>query len=216
MSVGVVTTCFNQAEFIEQCVRSVIAQTVPVEYVVVDDGSTDESPVILGSLPVRVLRVTNRGMPGARNAGLLALETDWVAFVDGDDWVEPDYVEKLLAAAGAADVVMPMLEINGLLVVADRAPTLAKLWAEDCRLFGCAMFRRRLLVRAGGFHPLMGGDCDWDFWIDALTRRARITYSEAVYHYRQHPESFTATAANRTRPASLAEMRRHHGSPPAS
>ncbi|MEJ5301354.1 MAG: glycosyltransferase [Thermodesulforhabdaceae bacterium] len=87
--VSVVITTFNRARFIEEAVRSVLSQrrVVPLEVIVVDDGSTDETPKIMEAFRCRVKYVfqNNRGVSSARNHGIMLSSGEWIAFLDSDD-----------------------------------------------------------------------------------------------------------------------------------
>jgi glycosyltransferase involved in cell wall biosynthesis len=217
MSVAVISTCFNEEDYIEECVRSVVRQThPPAQHIVVNDGSTDGSQAILDNLPAQVLEVTNRGMPGARNAGVMALAPgiEWVVFLDGDDWLAPTFIEEILRedrGSPRPDILIPMFQREP-----GGRPEFPRIFHpseamlhEEC-LISFGVIRRRLLVQAGGFHGLMGCDCDWDFWIDALRRGAVLQYvPRALYHYRQHASSFTANVTSDLRAEHIREKERH-------
>jgi len=88
---SVLIDTYNHERFIEQAVASVLAQDFPAadrEILVVDDGSTDRTPEILGKFgsQIRVLRKANGGQASAFNAGIPQCQGEIVAFLDGDDW----------------------------------------------------------------------------------------------------------------------------------
>lgn len=91
-SVSVIIPTFNRSRSIMDAIDSVMAQTVPVyEVIVVDDGSTDETPEILAGYGDRiiVIRQENRGVSAARNAGIRRATGEWIGFLDSDDlWLE--------------------------------------------------------------------------------------------------------------------------------
>jgi glycosyltransferase involved in cell wall biosynthesis len=92
---------YNQESFIECALRSVFAQTVPPdEIIVVDDGSTDEGPRLVQNLegpqPLTLLRKANGGQSSARNLGIAHARSELVAFLDGDDVWYPTHLEELL------------------------------------------------------------------------------------------------------------------------
>jgi glycosyltransferase involved in cell wall biosynthesis len=101
--VSVVIPCYNGASFLKQTLESALQQTIPpVEILVVDDGSTDNSAEIAAEFgsPVRVVRQENRGESVARNRGIDEARGDWVAFLDADDLWAPTKLERQLACIG--------------------------------------------------------------------------------------------------------------------
>ncbi|QQB15450.1 bifunctional glycosyltransferase/CDP-glycerol:glycerophosphate glycerophosphotransferase [Brevibacterium casei] len=92
---SVVIPAFNAAEFIERCLRSVVAQRgVRLEVIVVDDGSRDETTALVGELidddpRIMLIKSTNAGPAAARNLGVEASSGDFITFVDADDEVLP-------------------------------------------------------------------------------------------------------------------------------
>lgn len=101
-SVTVVVPCFNSEKTICRCIDSLLSQTIPVQIIIVNDGSKDSTLEITDKYAsentnVKVISHDNRGLPQSRKAGLEQVETKYVAFVDSDDWVENDMFETLLA-----------------------------------------------------------------------------------------------------------------------
>ncbi|HEY3188694.1 MAG TPA: glycosyltransferase family A protein, partial [Solirubrobacteraceae bacterium] len=85
---SIIVPCHNGARFLADALDSALAQTHPaIEVIVVDDGSTDDTPAILARYAgrVRALRQQNRGPSAARNVALAVAPGDYVAFLDADD-----------------------------------------------------------------------------------------------------------------------------------
>jgi glycosyltransferase involved in cell wall biosynthesis len=100
-SVTVVIPSFNCARFIREAVDSALAQTVPpLEVIVIDDGSTDNTPEIMAVYAtdprVRYLRQKNAGPSTARNSGIRAAQGEFIAFLDADDRWKPNKLERQL------------------------------------------------------------------------------------------------------------------------
>lgn len=96
--VSIVVTCHNYAQYVALAVESALAQTYPrIEVVVVDDGSTDDSAAVLARFAERIVlvRQENRGHVGAVNRGFAASRGDIVLFLDADDLLRPDAVERV-------------------------------------------------------------------------------------------------------------------------
>lgn len=100
--ISVIIPVYNVEEYLCRCVDSVLDQTYRnTEILLVDDGSPDNCPAICDEYArqdarVRVLHQENKGLSGARNAGIDVAKGQWLAFVDSDDYLAPDFLERLL------------------------------------------------------------------------------------------------------------------------
>lgn len=107
--ISVIIPVYNVADHITACIASLRAQTfADFEAIVVDDGSTDASPVRLqgaigGDPRFVVIRQENRGLGAARNAGLAAARGGFIAFLDSDDRYDPEFLQKMRAALVGSD-----------------------------------------------------------------------------------------------------------------
>lgn len=112
--VSVVVPVYNVEQYVEKCVRSILSQTEKdFELLLVDDGSTDSSGQICDRLAAedpraRVIHQKNQGLGGARNTGIEEAKGEWLLFVDSDDWIEPQTLEKALGAGTSAGVELVM------------------------------------------------------------------------------------------------------------
>lgn len=103
-SITVAVAVYNVRPYVEACIRSILGQsTRDFRILVVDDGSTDGSGeicegLLAGEPGARYLRVSHRGIGGVRNFLLDQADTDYILFVDGDDRLGPDAVERLSEA----------------------------------------------------------------------------------------------------------------------
>lgn len=220
--VTVVIPCYNQQEWLIDALDSVLKQTVlPHAVIVIDDGST--IPIIyprqLPPTPTQIVRVTNRGLPSARNTGLMLTRTEAFLPLDADDWLEPTYIEKTLALFKDADVVVPGLQEHGPTRNSTFMPgydrplhevTLDVMW-EFNRTFYCSLFRTELLKSIGGYNGRMiEGFEDYDMAIDLMNRGARyVACNEILFNYRTRPDSMLVSAMSKQM-LIKEEMRRHH------
>ena len=102
--ISVIVPIYKVERYLRQCVDSILNQThSALEVILVDDGSPDGSGKICDEYAardsrVRVIHKKNGGLSDARNAGIDIARGDYIAFVDSDDWLEPDTYESMLAA----------------------------------------------------------------------------------------------------------------------
>lgn len=107
--ISVIVPTYNNAPWLTGCLDSLLAQTYEdLEIVVVDDGSTDDTPAILAffsrkSAKIVPLRQENSGVTAARLRGVASATGEWIGFCDGDDRVEPDLFARLLENAKEND-----------------------------------------------------------------------------------------------------------------
>lgn len=112
LKVSVIIPVYNTAEYLPQCLESVMNQTLKeIEIICVNDGSTDDSPQILAEYAlkderIKIIHKENGGLVAARKTGVLAAQGSYVAFVDSDDWIETDMYEQLFRIAKECDVDM--------------------------------------------------------------------------------------------------------------
>lgn len=98
---SIIVTIYNLENYIEECIKSIINQEFEnVEVILVDDGSTDNSPKICDRYAeedkrIKVIHKKNEGVVNARKTGSDLAKGSYVLFVDGDDWVMPNYLSEL-------------------------------------------------------------------------------------------------------------------------
>lgn len=121
--ISIIVPIYNIEQYISKCINSIICQTYNnIEIILVDDGSTDMSGIICdefakNDLRIKVLHKNNEGLVRARKSGLSIAKGEYIGFVDGDDYIEPDMYEKLLefASKNKADMVHTGYESLGAL-----------------------------------------------------------------------------------------------------
>lgn len=100
--ISVIVPVYKVEEFIHQCVDSIIGQTYKnLEIILVDDGSPDNCPAICDEYAakdsrVKVIHKKNGGLSDARNAGMSICTGDYIAYVDSDDWIEPEMYSGIM------------------------------------------------------------------------------------------------------------------------
>ena len=106
---SIIVPIYKVEKYLDECIQSILGQTfTDLELILVDDGSPDACPQMCDAIAeqdsrVRVIHQKNGGLSAARNTGIEAARGNWLGFVDSDDFVAPDFYEKLYNAAVNAD-----------------------------------------------------------------------------------------------------------------
>lgn len=204
--VSLVIPCFNLGQFLGEAIESVRAQTYrDIEWVVVDDGSTDETTLraleTLEHAGTRVIRSSNRGLSAARNLGILSSSGEFVCSLDADDRLHPEWIERavgVLDADPGLAFVSHWLEAFGDEQWAWKPVRCDLAMLLDVNVVnGAALVRRAALDEAGGFDETMRDGCeDWEFWIRLLERGHRgAILPEVMYQYRRRSGSMSSRMA---------------------
>ena len=166
--ISVVIPAFNCAQWLEAAVGSCLNQSLrPVQVIVVDDGSTDDTQGICENFGDRICyrRLENGGVSRARNIGAAMVSGDWLVFLDADDVLLPHALESLLACAEKSNSGMAygmvieraelgkLARLNGFNFAAGAPPTAAErtLRRGAVATPGSAIVRADLHRRVGGF-----------------------------------------------------------------
>lgn len=201
--VSVVISTFNRAEYLGDAVRSILAQTFrDFELIVVDDGSTDNTPTVLNDIDdprLRVLRQQNRGLAAARNRATREARGRYIAVMDDDDIALPDRLESELNAItdGANGAFGGWIDYDH--ATGQRQFWTGKKLSEESLLFNQATFlhptlmvERRLMLAVPYEETLRSGS-DYNMALRMLRSGARFNHCGAyVLMRRTHDGQITA------------------------
>lgn len=199
-TISIVIPVYNHDKFIEESIESAYNQSIPIhEIIVVNDGSTDNSREIAERYmfrdfpyiesPVKVINQVNKGLSSARNTGIIAATGDYVLFLDADDILMENAVERITQEINntGADVIAPSFREFGM---SDREVILGGFTLADLkvanRLPYCCAIKRSVLAEIGGYSPRMKwGWEDYHLWFDIFSRgKSFAIIQEILFKYR--------------------------------
>ena len=201
-----VVTSFNQGEMIQEALKSLLNQTIlPDKIIIVDDGSTDEKSLdiirgleaMVTQVPIMIHRQKNSGVSAARNTGIRLANTTFALVLDGDDKLEPSFLEQTLPHIKKSSEIVAVsswMKTFGVLqsIVCPSGGDIRKFLSHNCcpatHIMRCEAWRK-----CGGYDETMRtGFEDWDYFLRLLetSPKARIAIVEkALIDYRTVPAS---------------------------
>jgi glycosyltransferase involved in cell wall biosynthesis len=208
--ISIIVPCYNGATTLTAALESALKQDAPVEVIVIDDGSNDNSLAVARSFQptIRVIAGPNRGASAARNIGIAETSSEWIVFLDSDDLLEPGTLKRRMETlrASQADVVIcdwreivddgggglaegALRSIDWEAMEADaELATATHIWATTAAI----LYRRSIVDKIGGFRADLPIIQDARFLFDAAYHGARFVHSAHVgARYRVLPSSLS-------------------------
>jgi len=167
--ISVIIPAYNAEKYLAEAVESILAQNyTPLEIIIVDDGSQDNTAMVAQSFGdiVRYFRQENEGAAAARNFGVQHARTDWLAFLDADDlWMENKLAMQV--AALQADPTLEVIFGHARNFIQPDEPTAPRVIQDVLPAFaaGAMLIRKDALMRVGGFSGKLRKGEALDFYI---------------------------------------------------
>ncbi len=198
-TVSVVIPSYNYGRFVTDAVQTALAQThCPLEIIVVDDGSTDDTRGRLAPYMdrIRYVHQENRGLSAARNTGIRHARGEWIALLDADDLWHPRKTEIQLAAVGADDTIGLVGSpeyVGDMPEVLPEPPRIRRFGARDCLTRppvapSTVLVRRSCFDTVGYFDESLTSVEDRDMWLRLAVSFGALQVTSPCWHYRMHPE----------------------------
>lgn len=190
INAAVIITCFNKEEYLDECVTSVLRQTrQPAEIVIIHDQC--DNPLHHQEADT-VFLSANRGVEKARDLGVKMTTAPLILFLDGDDFLAPDYLEKMaLTIFAGADIAYPdtlifsenerFLSITPTRINIPYVKNIGKVILPVTSLM-----KREVYDELGGFAKMEVLE-DFDFFVRALKKGFKFKKSPTLLHYRRYP-----------------------------
>lgn len=192
--ISFIVPIYNAEKYLNACVQSLLAQTVPeIEIILMDDGSTDGSGAIARAWAdkdarVQLFRQTHAGQSVARNTGMKYAHGEFIAFVDADDTLQPDWSERHLNAIEGADYVQSGYRriVNGVAGPC-KLPRFRYQFISPCmRLYRRETVRGLQFAKGFIYEDVL---FSVDMWLSGASGR---TIRYAGYNYTYNPDSTTS------------------------
>ena len=199
--VSIVTPSYNQAEFLAATLDSILAQDYPsIEYIVIDDGSTDSTPDVLNSYTGRVNweRHANAGQSRTLNKAWASARGEYLGYLSSDDLLLPHAISTLVSAlqtqpdALVAYCDFDLIDGKGRRTGLVRAPDYDyRRMVEEliCPPGPGALFRRSLFDQIGGWNEHLRKIPDFEYWLRAGRIGRFVRVPEVLAQYRVHEKS---------------------------
>ena len=118
MKISIIVPVYNVSQYLHACINSIINQTFKeLEIILIDDGSTDDSGKICDIYSaidkrIKVIHQCNSGLSAARNVGIEIATGEYITFIDSDDYISTDYIERLLLGFSKIDIDIVMCDFK--------------------------------------------------------------------------------------------------------
>ena len=201
--VTLITPTYNHARFLAETVASVLTQTYsPIDYVVIDDGSTDDTAAVLDAWRARVTVVNqaNAGQATTLNRGWNAARGEYLGYLSSDDTLVPTAIAELVAVLDADPGIVCVFPDCDLIDPASvvikrnvcRPFDLERLVIEqECHIGPGALFRADAFRAVGGWRPELRLAPDREFWMRLAARGKFRFLTQSLAGYRSHPGSIS-------------------------
>jgi glycosyltransferase involved in cell wall biosynthesis len=204
--ISIIVPCYNNEAFVKEAIDSALHQTYPhVEIIVIDDGSKDRSVDILRSFGDKIQWESglNQGAPTARNRGIALARGKYIKFLDADDILLPDCIERQLIEASALAIDRQAIVYGDALRIDRQGNPLPSYPCQPrqatvdpiehilahCPLTSCPLHQKAYLEAIGGFDPTLTRGQEHDLHLRLVLSGVEfLHYSHSVYQYREYSD----------------------------
>lgn len=199
VKISIIVPCYNQAQYLDECLNSVLNQQFQDwECIVINDGSSDNTEAIAAKWTekdsrFKYFRKENGGVCSARNYGIERAIGEWILPLDGDNYINPDY---LWEASKYFDENFKIIYGNALKFgMTNETWIFPKYTSEKMALFNlidnCAFYKKEDFHKIGGYDvQMLHGLEDWEFWINLLKDGGKVKHLPGIYlNYRVQEKS---------------------------
>lgn len=201
--VSIVTPAYNQGQYLKETIESVLQQSLHgVEYLVIDDGSTDETPNILKEYAQKLKGISraNQGQARTLNEGWGLAKGKYIGYLSSDDLLYPNALESLVQRLESDPGIVCVFPDCDLIDESSRVIKKSTcrpfdledlLIRQECYIGPGALFRRDAFEAVGGWKPELRLAPDREFWIRLASKGRIVFHEEILAGYRLHTGSIS-------------------------
>lgn len=200
--ISVVITYYSYAQFLTEAVASLSAQTYKnIEVIIVDDGSPEKHAAEIDfggpEFPIRIIaHETNKGLPEARNTGIMSAAGEFLVIMDSDDMLEPTFLAETLKTLqeSAVDGVYTQVRLfeSRDYVWKPKISIVSLLAGEPGPV--SFLISKEAINKVGGYQPDLPLNSDHEFWVKALSQGLSFAcVDQPLFKYRKHEMSMSCT-----------------------
>ncbi len=210
--VSVIIPCYNAQEWLTEAIDSCLQQTYRnIEIIVIDDGSTDNSPEIIKSYGDKIItdKIPHRSGNFARNKGIALSSGKYIQFLDADDYIYPEKIARQVSffEATGADIIygdwrhkyhLPNGEsfLGKIEIPGEQVDILESLISNWWVALASLMYSRRIVLKVGGWDENLPIVQDRAFFLSTVMAGAKVLYQPGCYSvYRRHGTSTVSTSS---------------------
>ena len=199
--ISVILPTYNQAEYLPKCIESVLNQTLDdFEFIIVNDGSTDNSKEIIESYKDKRIRITNQSnkkLPGAVNSGLKISKGEYITWISSDCYCQKDFLKELSLGLdenreiGVVYSLCTHIDKDGKVIKISQKPksiSITKLLSGN-HVGPSYMLRKSCVKKVGLYDESLIGTEDWDHWIRIAKHFKFMLIDKMLYYHRLHDKS---------------------------
>jgi glycosyltransferase involved in cell wall biosynthesis len=201
--VSIVLPVFNGEKFLEQSIKSCLAQThTRIELIIINDCSTDSSLKIAKSFALKDERVKvysnkrNLNLPASLNVGHAMSNAQYISWTSDDNFYESNAIEIMLEGiiTNGVDIVYSNFNI----IEKDEIARFKDVWTNSLSLLlgnnvgTCFLYKKDVFIRNGGYDENLHTIEDYDFWLQASVHSTYKHIPHILYNYRKHENSLTS------------------------
>jgi glycosyltransferase involved in cell wall biosynthesis len=186
IDLSILIPCYNKEQYIDECIASIKEQTLqPKEILLAHDGCKEPNAHIDATT---IIFTKNRGVQKVRDELVRFSSCELILFLDADDKLAPDYLERMIYKMPKVEIVYPNIFWwygNGFNRIGDTPDKLLpKDMFNSCKIPVTCMMKKFVYKELGGFRDFPMFE-DWDFWLRAMVKGYKFEKANTMLYYRQ-------------------------------